>query len=195
MRSLVRAMAVRSHHPARLLRRLNELLYAELSSVGMFITAQLVFVDLKKRQLAAASAGHCPVMLASGDSVRSLRVTGTPLGILPNSTYRQQTASFGQPGGLLLYTDGLTESINPDGEMFGVERLADWTRTHMTGPASADTLRDALAAELTKFRGNAPLRDDQAFLILAEDPVAATVPAPAVLLGQATHAPILAKAS
>src|SRR5262249_15023777 len=106
-RSLLRAMSVRSHHPAKLLKRLNELLYAELSSVGMFITAQLVFIDLRRRQIVAASAGHCPVLVLSGGTVRALNVTGTPLGILPDATYRQATATLAQPGGLLLYTDGL----------------------------------------------------------------------------------------
>jgi serine phosphatase RsbU (regulator of sigma subunit)/anti-sigma regulatory factor (Ser/Thr protein kinase) len=167
-RSLVRAMAVRSHHPAKLLKRLNELLYDELSSVGMFITAQLVFIDLKRRQLVAASAGHCPVVMLSGDTVKPLRVTGTPLGILPNATYRQTTATLGSPGGLLLYTDGVTESVNAAGEMFGPERLADWVRAHVALPSTAEQLRDALAAELTRFRGGAALRDDQAFLLLAE---------------------------
>ena len=171
-RSLLRALAVRIHNPARLLKRLNELLYAELSSVGMFITAQLVFIDLERRQLVAASAGHCPVLMLSGQSVKTLGVTGTPLGILPNATYRQQTATLAQPGGLLLYTDGLTEALNPAGEMFGQERLADWLRARAPLPATAEALRDELAADLSRFRGPAALRDDQAFLILAEDPAA-----------------------
>jgi serine phosphatase RsbU (regulator of sigma subunit) len=167
-RSLLRAMAVRSRHPAKLLKRLNELLYAELSSVGMFITAQLVFVDLRRRQLVAASAGHCPVLVLSGGTVRALNVTGTPLGILPDATYRQATATLAQPGGLLLYTDGLTEAQNAAGEMFGNDRLAEWVRARAPLPATADELRDELAAELCRFRGAAPLRDDQAFLLLAE---------------------------
>ncbi|MES2696936.1 MAG: SpoIIE family protein phosphatase [Verrucomicrobiota bacterium] len=171
-RSLLRAMAVRIHHPARLLKRLNELLYAELSSVGMFITAQLVFIDLRRRQLVTASAGHCPVILYSGDQVRTLSLSGTPLGILSNSTYRQQSAKLDEPGGLLLYTDGLTESVNAAGDMYGAERLVEWVRHRMSHPAPAETMRDDLVAELTRFRGGAPLRDDQAFLLLAEDPVA-----------------------
>jgi serine phosphatase RsbU (regulator of sigma subunit) len=163
-------MSVRSHHPAKLLKRLNELLYSELSSVGMFITAQLVFVDLRRRQLVAASAGHCPVLILSGETVRALNVAGTPLGILPDATYRQTTATLAQPGGLLLYTDGLTESLNAEGEMFGHDRLAEWVRARAPLPATAEELRDQLAGELSRFRGAAPLRDDQAFLILAEDP-------------------------
>jgi serine phosphatase RsbU (regulator of sigma subunit) len=169
-RSLLRAMAVRSHHPAKLLKRLNELLYAELSSVGMFITAQLVFVDLERRQIVAASAGHCPILLLSGESVRTLNITGTPLGILPNATYRETSATLDQPGGLLLYTDGLTESMNTAGEMYGHDRLAEWLRARVPLPATAEQLRDGLALEMNQFRGGAPLRDDQAFLLLAEDP-------------------------
>ncbi|MDO8543321.1 MAG: SpoIIE family protein phosphatase [Opitutaceae bacterium] len=168
MRSLLRAMAARSHHPTRLLKRLNELLYEELSSVGMFITAQLVFVDLQRRQLVAASAGHCPVLLISGATVRTLRVTGTPLGILPNTTFRQHTATFASPAGLLLYTDGVTEALNPAGELFGHDRLAQWLTTCAQLPLSAEAVRDQLAAEMLRFRGATPLRDDQAFLVLAE---------------------------
>ena len=171
-RSLLRAMAVRSHHPAKLLKRLNELLYAELSTVGMFITAQLVFIDLTQRQIVTASAGHCPVLMLAEDTVKTLGVAGTPLGILPNATYQETTATLTQPGGLLLYTDGLTEAVNPAGEMFGQERLADWLRARVPLPATAEQLRDELAAELSRFRGAAALRDDQAFLILAEDPAA-----------------------
>ena len=178
MRSVLRAMAGRNHHPAKLLKRLNELLYEELSTVGMFITAQLVFVDLQRRQLVAASAGHCPVLILSGQTVRPLRVTGTPLGILPNATYRQQTATLTSPGGLLLYTDGVTESLNPAGEMYGQERLTTWLRSRAQLTTSAEALRDELAAELTRFREAAPLRDDQAFLLLAEQTTNAS-PAPA----------------
>ena len=187
-RSLLRALAVRSHNPGKLLKRLNELLHTELSSVGMFITAQLVFVDLQRRQLVTASAGHCPVLLLSGDTVRTIGVTGTPLGILPKATYRQQTATFAQPGGLLIYTDGLTEAVNPAGEMFGQERLANWLRDRLPLPGTAEALRDELAAELIRFRGATALRDDQAFLLLAEDPATLSDagPRPAI---EATDAP------
>jgi serine phosphatase RsbU (regulator of sigma subunit)/anti-sigma regulatory factor (Ser/Thr protein kinase) len=174
-RSLVRALAKQSQQPAELLGRLNELLYAELSVVGMFITAQLVFVDLSHREIIASSAGHCPVLLMSDgpDPVRALHATGTPLGVLPKVAYSQQTVPFEQPGGLFLYTDGLTEAFNPDGEMFGQDRLMEWLRDHAHLPGGTNQLRDELAAELSGFRSDAPLRDDQAFLILAEAPVQA----------------------
>ena len=78
----------------------------------------------------------------------------------------------------MIYTDGLTEAMNPAGEMFGEKRLADWLRARLPLPGTAATMRDELAAELIRFRGTAPLRDDQAFLLLAEDPAPDSSPQP-----------------
>jgi serine phosphatase RsbU (regulator of sigma subunit)/anti-sigma regulatory factor (Ser/Thr protein kinase) len=169
MRSLLRALVVRSRRPGHLLRRLNELLYDELSSVGMFITAQLVVVDLARRQIVAANAGHCPVLISSGDEIRPLRVAGTPLGVMPNSTYREATVALTSPGGLLLFTDGVTEALNPKGEMFGYERLVETLREKFKTAKTAEALREDLAAELAEFSAGEPLRDDQAFVVLLEN--------------------------
>ena len=172
MRSLLRALVGRTRRPGSLLRRLNELLYDELSSVGMFITVQLVVVDIERRQLVAASAGHCPVMIASPDGVQPLRIAGTPLGVLPNARYREQAIALESPAGLLLYTDGITEALNASGEMFGHERLAEWVRDRHGQVADANAFRDELAAEIERFCRGEPLRDDQAFIVLLERPTA-----------------------
>lgn len=173
MRSLLRALVARSRRPGHLLRRLNELLYDELSSVGMFITAQLVVVDFARRTIVAANAGHCPVMIFSGDTVRPMRVAGTPLGVLPNSTYREATTTLASPAGLLLYTDGVTEALNPKGEMFGYDRLAESVRDRFKLAKTAEAFRDGLADELCQFSAGEPLRDDQAFVVLLEHATAA----------------------
>ncbi len=173
MRSLLRALVVRSHRPANLLRRLNELLYDELSSVGMFITAQLVVVDTLRRQIVAANAGHCPVLIVGADAIRPLRVAGTPLGVLPDVIYREQTTAFTSPAGLLLYTDGVTEALDPAGNMFGYERLTAALRRQIGSAPNAEALRDALAADLGAFSRGEPLRDDQAFVVLLEEPTTA----------------------
>ena len=184
MRSLLRALVGRTRRPATLLRRLNELLYDELSSVGMFITVQLVVVDTQRRELVAASAGHCPVLIASPSGVQPLRIAGTPLGVLPNPRYREQTVELASPSGLLLYTDGITEALNASGEMFGHERLAEWVRARHGAVADADAFRDELAAEIERFCRGEPLRDDQAFVVLLERPVApAPVAVPTVTTG------------
>ncbi len=174
-RALIRAMAPHHHQPAELLKQLNTLLYEELSAVDMFITVQLVSIDLRWRHVVAASAGHCPVLLASGGGrpVRSLGPTGTPLGIMPDPVYDQQCTTLDDPACLMIYTDGLTEALNSTGEMFGRERLTGWLRDNVRFPCTAEELCEHLAAELDQFRSGTPLRDDQTFLILTDK----TVPA------------------
>ncbi|HEY3755944.1 MAG TPA: SpoIIE family protein phosphatase [Opitutaceae bacterium] len=171
IRGLLRGLSTRGEGPAQLLSRLNRLLYAELSSVSMFITAQIAFVDLRRRRVTAASAGHCPLLYipSSGDEVVALPARGIPLGVLPDTVYRHQTAEFGHPGTLLLHTDGLTDVRNPAGEMYGQQRLIDWLSANCFGRTPASELRDRLSAEMNRFRGSAPMGDDQAFLMLTEE--------------------------
>jgi serine phosphatase RsbU (regulator of sigma subunit)/anti-sigma regulatory factor (Ser/Thr protein kinase) len=171
--SLVRAMSGSHFQPALLLEQINRILHKDLSEVGMFITAQVVFIDFRRHRLLAASAGHCPVLLVpeKGGEPICLPATGIPLGVLPSATYHQQNLAWENPRGLLLYTDGLTEMCNPEGEMFGQKRLEEWLRANLRFSSSAEALRERLCEELHTFRAGAPLRDDQAFLILTGDRV------------------------
>ena len=167
LRSLLRAVPEWTNQPAHLLSRVNRLLFKDLSGVDMFITAQLVFVDTAQRRLVAASAGHCPMLLASDDSVKALSPEGLPLGILPDTTFGAQVEDLSRKSRVLLYTDGLTEARNADGEFFGHDRLAEWLRGSLQRPRSAEELKDELAAEVGNFRSSAAIQDDQTFLIMA----------------------------
>jgi sigma-B regulation protein RsbU (phosphoserine phosphatase) len=170
LRSLLRALPELTHQPSELLSRVNRLLFDELSEVDMFITAQLVFVDAKERRLTVASAGHCPLLLvASGEGpVRTLSPEGMPLGILPDTPFTDETADLPGNCRVLLYTDGLTEARNAQGELFGQERLMEWLKETTARPAKADDLKDELAAQLVRFQVNTSLKDDQTFLIMAQ---------------------------
>jgi serine phosphatase RsbU (regulator of sigma subunit)/anti-sigma regulatory factor (Ser/Thr protein kinase) len=170
MRGLLRGLAARSDDPAEILGGLNRLLYAELSAVNMFITAQVVHVDLQTRQITAASAGHCPLLYVppGRHNVVALPTQGLPIGVLPDTTYRSATARLGDPATLLLYTDGLTDTRNPEGKLFGQRRLMGWLSANAIAGHPATELRDRLATELNRFRGSADMDDDQAFLLLTE---------------------------
>lgn len=169
-RALVRALAFQHRRPSDLLRRLNALLYDELSAVDMFITAQVARLDLDTRQLVVANAGHCPAFVVSGAAreVRCVGPTGTPLGIVADPRYDQERTILAEAACLLLHTDGLTESFNAAGEMFGTGRLGDWLRTSTLQARTADELAEELSVTLARFRGETPLRDDQTFLVCAE---------------------------
>ncbi len=170
MRGLLRGLAARSDDPAEILSGLNRLLYPELSAVNMFITAQVVHVDLATRKITAASAGHPPALYVppGHHTVVPLPTHGMPIGVMPDTVYRSVTAFLGDPTTLLLHTDGLTDTRNADGRPFGQNRLMGWLSANAIAGHPANELRDRLATELNRFRGTAPMDDDQAFLLLTE---------------------------
>jgi serine phosphatase RsbU (regulator of sigma subunit)/anti-sigma regulatory factor (Ser/Thr protein kinase) len=170
LRSLLRALPEMTSRPSELLSRVNRLLFDELSEVDMFITAQVVYVDASQRRLTTASAGHCPLLLAvAGEAaVRTLSPEGMPLGILPDTPFTDETAELPKNCRVLLYTDGLTEARNAQGELFGQERLMEWLKRSTAHPNKAEVLKNELAAELARFQANTSLKDDQTFLIMAE---------------------------
>ena len=176
MRGLLRGLAARSDDPAKILGGLNRLLYAELSAVNMFITAQVVHVDLQTRQITAASAGHCPLLYVppGRHNVLALPTKGLPIGVLPDTVYRSTTAVLGEPATLLLHTDGLTDTRNAEGKLFGQHRLMGWLSANAIAGHPATELRNRLATELNRFRGSAEMDDDQAFLLLTEARAGAT---------------------
>jgi serine phosphatase RsbU (regulator of sigma subunit)/anti-sigma regulatory factor (Ser/Thr protein kinase) len=171
MRGLLRGLASRTSDPAELLSGLNRLLFNELSSVGMFITAQIVLVDLKARNLSAASAGHCPLLFVGSRrrTVATLPIEGLPLGVMPGTEYTSASGRMARDSVLLLFTDGLTDTRNVAGKQYGARRLRAWMRHHASPGLSATELADRLAMELNRYRGDAAMDDDQAFLLLAED--------------------------
>lgn len=171
LRSLLRATPEFNQQPASLLGRVNRLLFEELSEVEMFITSQLIYVDLAARKIVAASAGHCPVFMSSPEQpfVKAVSPDGVPLGILPDATFKDQVESFLPNSRLLLYTDGLTDAQNGDGQFFGEHRLLTCFQRGITQRQTADELKAALVDDLKKFQGAMAHYDDQTFLILAEE--------------------------
>jgi serine phosphatase RsbU (regulator of sigma subunit)/anti-sigma regulatory factor (Ser/Thr protein kinase) len=176
LRGLLRGLASRSSDPAQLLSALNRLLYKDLSAVNLFMTVQIVHVDLLARKVTAAAAGHCPLLIVQPGYriVSALATQGIPIGVLPETSYTSVTSSMEAPSTLLLHTDGLTEMRDPDGKMFGQRRLMAWLRANVVSGRTAFELRDLLKAELDNFRGEAAMADDQAFLVLSEEHVSAT---------------------
>jgi serine phosphatase RsbU (regulator of sigma subunit)/anti-sigma regulatory factor (Ser/Thr protein kinase) len=167
-RSLLRSNPELNDQPGPLLARVNRLLYNDLSDVDMFITAQLIFVDLQNRTLKSASAGHCPALLSGlGSEVKVIIPEGLPIGILPDAEFPETNEVFPEGGRILVYTDGLTETRNASGEFFGQDRLVQWLSENRQ--KSTEQLKNSLGAHLAQFRGNTPLQDDQTFLLLAEE--------------------------
>lgn len=170
LRTMVRAAPELAHQPAALLTRVNRLLFDELSGVDMFITAQLGYLNALSCELVTASAGHCPLLIASGKGgpVQQFSPEGMPLGILADTVFAEEVIQLAPQSRVLFYTDGLPEALSAKGERFGQERLMDWFQAAAHGRLSAEDLKQSLAATLAQFQANMVLNDDQTFLIMSE---------------------------
>jgi phosphoserine phosphatase RsbU/P len=94
---------------------------------GTFVTAFFAALNPKDHTLVYARAGHNPPLIknagAGGSVIRVDDVGGLPLGIVDDATYDMGTRNLNPGQTLVLYTDGITEAMNPQREMFGVEGI------------------------------------------------------------------------
>ena len=168
-RSLVRSRRDLASRPGEFLTWLNRNLAEELGRVDMFITAQLVYVDLQSRQISLASAGHPPMLVAGGDGrVREVEKAGLPAGIQDDEVYTSCEHPLPPGFRLLLYTDGLTEARDRHGNFLGIDKLKDWLGESARRGEEVGIASRNLASLLEEFEKDVALADDQAFILVAE---------------------------
>jgi serine phosphatase RsbU (regulator of sigma subunit) len=161
LQSAVKVLCSETMRPGVLCQRINELI-AQHIPPGKFITFFYALVDTATRELVYTNAGHNPPILlhATGEVIR-LGEGGPPLGVFTPQTYAD-TRLMLQPGDkVLLFTDGVTEAFNTDGEEFGDDRLVALVRTSLDAAALEQSVVDAV----TRF-SNGNFHDDVTVLAL-----------------------------
>ncbi len=145
--------------------QLNQLVY-DSTPANRFITFLYSVYEPATRRWTCCTAGHNPAALlrAGSTEVEWLRTKGLGLGLKRNARFEQLERTLASGDLLLLYTDGLTEALNPAGEDFGEERLAAGLVRHRTLPVTA--LRDALVSDVDAFAGEAPQHDDMTIIVV-----------------------------
>jgi len=171
LRSTIRSLWHLHARPGELLTAVNQILFADLSQVNMFITATLVYVDTKNGQLLSASAGHCPLMFCamSAETVVPGQ-PGLPLGIDLKITYHQSIHPFPPGAAALLYTDGLTDTRNSSGELLGESRVRQWFAEAVAQTPDAEETKNSFLQKVAAYRGPAPLTDDQTLVLIRRCP-------------------------
>jgi serine phosphatase RsbU (regulator of sigma subunit)/predicted ester cyclase len=161
-RSMLRAVAQGSESPGDVLRRVNDSLVTDIPP-NMFVTCFYGVLDPKSGSLSYANAGHdLPYLHRNGDA-EELRATGMPLGLMPGMGYEEKQTILEAGEAALLYSDGLVEAHDPQGDMFGFPRLRALIAEH----GEERSLGDFLLGELYSFTGeNWEQEDDITLLTL-----------------------------
>ena len=131
--SLYRCLSKTNFSAADLLIQLNNEI-CETISRGMFVTMLIGIYDSNKKEMLLSSAGHEPPIIFSKDgSFTNYTEAGPPLGIMPNTKYTEHTISFADSS-MYIFTDGITEIKNPNGEMLGSEGFENYIKKYQETP-------------------------------------------------------------
>jgi serine phosphatase RsbU (regulator of sigma subunit) len=137
---------------------------------NMFVTVFYGVLEPDTGRLRYVNAGHNPPYMVSvqkGKPVDKLRRTGMALGVLEDAVWQQKMVKFVPGDTLLLYTDGVTEAQNREGNFFGEQRLLEITRSK-TG-CKAQELQNAVMHELRRYIGDTPNQDDITLVVISRD--------------------------
>lgn len=125
-RTAVHARLDLASRPGDLLTEVNRQMGQDLARLGMFITAQLVYLSTRGNRCFMSNAGHCPVLHFEESGRRVIRHygDGMPLGIMSDTVYGVEEFGLDHGDNIILLTDGLYEVENEGGAMLGLDRFA-----------------------------------------------------------------------
>ena len=170
LKGLMLALSRTHRSPRALLIELNGLLAEHLDNRS-FISMTYAVIDLEARTLTCARAGHTPLLVVRGDDSRVIVPEGMVLGLsLPGAAVRfgQLLQEYTQPllpgDVVVLYTDGITEAMNPDGDLFGDTNLARVVTAHRALDSAG--IRERVVRDVRAFAGAAEPHDDMTMVVL-----------------------------
>ena len=146
------------------IKRLNKTTTASCPD-NRFITFFMTIVDPATGELVYTNAGHNPPLLVrKNGTVEQLKGGGIILGILPIAKYQEFRIRMDPGDTLVLYSDGVTEAVNPSDVDFGEDRLGELTASLQGRPASEVVA--AIQSEVKKFSEGAPQADDITVVVM-----------------------------
>ncbi len=168
-RTALRVKAQGGWAPTNVLRMVNYIVQPDMPK-AMFISAIYGILDLGTNVFSMARAGHEPALVvrAQDGAVEELCPAGMALGLDPGALFDEcleESVLTLAPGDLLvLFTDGITETADPEGEEFGRARLAEVLRESRHLPLAE--IRQQVDRALVAFAFNAPAADDRTLLLV-----------------------------
>lgn len=171
VQATLRSLTARNGTPASyelssIVSKLNRLLF-NTTNGEHYVTFFYATFDQKTQILTYVNAGHNPPLYLQADSAsefRQLTSGGLVAGAFEHSAYEQETVQMKPNDLLFLYTDGLSEALNVEGEEFGSDRIMDTLKA--IASLSADQIRDVVARRVKEWGAGMSLYDDLTFVVM-----------------------------
>lgn len=138
----------------------NQLCYKNES--GMFVTAFICVLDVRSGEVQFVNAGHnYPFVQKQDGAFEMFRAKANLVfGLMEDVPYREQTLTLNPGDSIYLYTDGVTEALNPEQELFGDDRLYEILNRHRAQAGEPETFVQAIYREVQAFADGEPQADD-----------------------------------
>ena len=174
LKGLVLSLSPIYQSPRRLLMEVNRILSASLDAQS-FITMTYAVIDLDERTITYARAGHTPFIYLKPGAVAAARMLapdGLVLGLRGleghfDALIEEQSQSIGKGDLAVLFTDGITEAMNEEDDMFGEERLGRMVEEHAA--LSPTALLERILQNVEAFVGTADQHDDMTMVLVRVD--------------------------
>ena len=151
----------------RAVRLTNDYIARTHGRSNMFATLFFGILDPATGELLYINGGHeAPVVFGPAGARARLAPTGPAVGMMPDMDFRVETTKLEAGEGLLAFTDGVTESRGPSGELYGEEKLL----ALLPGASSAQFLLDAIEAAVTAHAAGREQADDITLLAIRRSP-------------------------
>lgn len=180
IRTSLRLESRGNHNPADIMTRVNAFVTDDIRK-GMFVTMLYVILDSRERMVSFASAGHNPMILYRGKSKETyyLNPSGFPVGItLPDirlfgEKIQADRIRLHPDDIFILYTDGVTEAMNPQRELYGEERFLAAIRKY--GHLDVEEFVKSIKEDILAFTGGFEQNDDITLVAIKENMAAVDV--------------------
>jgi serine phosphatase RsbU (regulator of sigma subunit) len=163
LKSYIHTEAANDRSLAEFMARLNDFLFS-VSLPTQFATAALFRIN-GGREIVYANAAHPPFLLHQRESRRTLILEqpSNLLGAMPNMLFEEHSLTVSPGDTLFVYTDGLTDRVNRDGEFYSIDRIAAVLES--APDADLATTYDAIYADVSNFSATEEFKDDIAFVV------------------------------
>jgi sigma-B regulation protein RsbU (phosphoserine phosphatase) len=157
-RTAIRAAITGGCRPAETLQQTNRLIHQDTRS-ALFLSAFLARLNVKSGRLRYASGGHeWPLWRHGSGRVEALAARGFVLGAFDQARFEEREVVLAPGDAVVLYTDGVVEARNEEGELFGAGRLEELVGSEEW--AAAEELLQAIVQAVDAYRGANPAADD-----------------------------------